>query len=84
MESAVSYTELIIALISLGSGVVGSWIHMRINVSSITQKVEYLEKEIQDEKEANKENHTEMNKKVDKIFSMINEIKIMIAEIKIK
>jgi len=80
MESAVSYMELLFAIGSAIAAAVGGWIHMRINVSALTQKLEYLEREIQEEKDNNKENHNDISKKVEKIFSVISEIKVMIAE----
>ena len=80
MDGAVSFFELLMAIGGALSAVIGSYVHFRVNMSALTQKIEYLEKEIQEEKESNKENHCEMTKKVDKIFSMISEIKIMIAE----
>lgn len=60
--------------------IIGAWIHMRISVASLKTELSYIQKELETEKEGNKQNYKELSEKIDKIFSLMSEIKVSIAE----
>jgi hypothetical protein len=77
METTI--TELLITGgIPLGA-VVGAWIHVKVNVGTLTTKIEYLEKALIEEKEGNKANYTLLTEKMDSVFKVLTEIKVSIA-----
>ncbi len=79
METKVTLFELLISCGGVIIAIVGGWIHMRINVASLKTKMEYIQKELESEKSANKDNYDKLTIKIDKIFSLMSEIKVSIA-----
>ena len=80
METKVTLFELFISLAPMLVALVGAFIHMKVNVGSLKTQMEYLQKELNEEKEGNKMNYQEISGKIDKIFGLISEVKIMVAE----
>ena len=78
METKVTLFELLVSCGGVIFGIVAAWIHMRISVATLKTQIHYLNKEVNEEKEGNKE----ILKKVDSIFSMLSGIKESIASIK--
>jgi len=80
METKVTLLELIVSCGGVIAAIIGSWIHMRINVSKLETEMKYIKKELQEEKDGNKSNYIALNDKIDKIFSLMSEIKVSIAK----
>lgn len=53
---------------------------MKMNVAKLTTELEYIKKEVESEKEGNKQNYKELSEKIDSIFKVMTEIKVSIAE----
>ena len=79
METKVTIFELLISCGGVIFAIIGSWIHMRINVSKLETEMRYIKKELQEEKDGNKSNYIALNDKIDNIFKVMTEIKVSIA-----
>jgi len=79
MEPKVTFFELAISSGSAILAVLGSWIHMKISVASLNTEVKYIKKELDAEKLENRTTSKELSDKIDKIFSLMSEIKVSIA-----
>lgn len=79
METKVTLFELLISFGGVIMAIIGGWIHMRINVASLKTEMDYIKKELSGEKEDNRTNYKELTSKIDKIFSLMSEIKVSIA-----
>tara|TARA_R110001606_G_C15300897_1_gene642577 strand:+ start:856 stop:1101 length:246 start_codon:yes stop_codon:yes gene_type:complete len=79
MEPKVTFIQLIISSGGAVLAVLGSWIHMKISVASLNTEVRYIKKELDAEKLENRITSKELGDKIDKIFSLMSEIKVSIA-----
>lgn len=79
MDSITLFELLITGGIPIGAAV-AVWIKMRVDVGSLTTKLDYLEKSVAEEKEANKVNYKDIRETLDSIFKVITEIKVSIAK----
>ena len=80
METKVTLFELFVALAPVLALIIGGWIHMKVSVGMIKTELGFVQKELADEKEANMAANIEMKTKIDKIFSVLTEIKVSIAK----
>jgi hypothetical protein len=80
METKVTLFELLVSCGGAIVAIISAWVHMRISVGSLKTEMEYVKKQLEEEKAGNAENNTKLNDKIDKIFSMLSEIKVSIAE----
>jgi len=80
METKVTLFELLISCGGFIIALISSWIHMKMNVAKLTTELEYIKKEVESEKEGNKQNYKELSEKIDSIFKVMTEIKVSIAE----
>ena len=79
MESITIYDLVLTGGVPLAT-IIGAWIHMRITVASLKTELTYIQKEVESEKEGNKENYTKLNDKIDKLFGLMSEIKVEVAK----
>jgi hypothetical protein len=80
METKVTLFELLISSGGFILALVSSWIHMKINVASLKTEMEYIKKELEQEKADNKTNYNSLTEKIDGIFKVLTEIKVSIAK----
>ena len=80
METKVTLFELLISSGGFIIALASSWIHMKMNVASLKTELEYIKKEVAEEKEGNKQNYLHLTEKIDSIFKVMSEIKVSIAE----
>ena len=80
MEQGITLFELIAGGGGLSAGIVSAWVHMRISVGQLKTQIEYLEKQVDEEKSSNKENFDKFNEKLDNIAEVLTQIQIKIGE----
>ena len=80
MNEGITLFELIAGGGGLTAGIVSAWVHMRISVGQLKTQIEYLEKQVDEEKVSNKENFDKFNDKLDSIAETLTQIKIKIGE----
>lgn len=59
---------------------IGVWIKMRVDVGNLNTKLDYLDKQLTEEKEGNKVNFEKLNDKMDNMAEVMNDIKIALAK----
>lgn len=80
METKVTLFELLVSCGGLIVGVISAWVHMRISVGSLKTEMEYVKKQLEEEKALNGENYKDISTKIDNIFKMLTDIKVSIAK----
>ena len=80
MEQGITLFELIAGGGGLSAGIVSAWVHMRISVGQLKTQIEYLEKQVGEEKSSNKENFDKFNDKLDNIVDTLVEIKVQLGK----
>ena len=79
METITLMELLTVSGVSIGA-ILGAWIHMKVSVASLKSEMEHVKEELKDEKLGNKENYINLNSKIDKLFSLMTEIKVSVAK----
>ena len=80
METKVTLFELLVSCGAMIGTIIGAWIHMRINVASLKTEMTYLKKEVEAEKVDNKANYNSLGAKIDSLFTLLSDMKVLIAE----
>ena len=80
METKVTLFELLVSSGAMIGTIIGAWIHMRINVASLKTEMSYLKKEVEAEKVDNKANYNSLGAKIDSLFTLLSDVKVLIAE----
>lgn len=80
METKVTLFELAISLIPLIMAFIGGWIHMKVTVSSLKTQLDYVQKELTEEKDGNKKSFESLTTKIDSIFGKIAEVRELILK----
>jgi len=70
---------LITGGVPLGT-IIAAWINMRVTVGGLLQKIDYLEKQLEDEKRSNKQNYNDLSKGIKDIYEILTEIRVKIGE----
>ena len=66
----------LIAIGSIAAGGVTAWINARINIARLQTELDFIQKEIKDEKVANKESFEKIENKLDVMLEKITELRI--------
>ena len=77
-EVKITLFELLISSGGAIAAIVGAWIHMRISVAKLNTELSYLSRDVEEEKDGNKD----VVKKMDKVFGILTAIKEDIATLK--
>jgi hypothetical protein len=80
METKVTLFELFISVAPVAIALIGGWIHMKVTIGAIKTQLGYVEKELAEEKEGNKNNYEKLNSKMDTLFSKIGEVRELILK----
>ena len=80
MNEGIGLFELIAGGGGLSAGILSAWVHMRISVGQLKTQIDYLEKQVHEEKTSNKENFDKFNEKLDSIADVLHSIQIKIGE----
>lgn len=77
------YVGLFISLSAGGFGTaIIAWIAMQVKVATLNTKIEFLQKEMKEEKTNNKEYYAQINTKMDQVLSKIGSIEINLARMR--
>jgi len=82
MTTGITLIEFATTFGGLSVAIVSAWIHMRIAVGQLKTQIEYLEKQVEEEKADNKENYKLLTDKIGNLFKLCNEIKVDLEGLK--
>lgn len=82
MGEKVTIFELLAAIAPLAIALIGGWIHMKVTVGTLKTKLEFIQKELNEEKEGNKQNFEKLSSKIDSLFGKIGEVRELILNTK--
>lgn len=82
METSVTTLQLFATLAPLAMALIGAWIHINVTVTALKTQLEYLQKELNEEKEGNKKSFENLNQKIDSLFGKIGEVRELILKTK--
>ena len=80
METKVTFFQLFISILPVAVGLIGGWIHMKVTIGALKTQLDYVEKELSEEKSGNKENYDKLNNKMDTLFGKISEVRELILK----
>lgn len=80
MQETISFVEFLFGLAGSLVAVIGAWIHMKVTVASLEQKLAFVQKELEEEKQSNRKNYEALTDKIDGLYEISTEIKVLIAK----
>ncbi len=79
MEQVTLFELMVTGGVPIGT-IAAAWVNMRVTVGGLKQQIGYLEEQLKEEKQSNKDNFESISKDIKGIYGILTEIKVAISK----